>query len=223
MTRMLVAAVAGLGLIASACTTTDPATGRTDRNNTRTGVLVGALLGAAAGCATNTNSGEQCRKNALIGAGVGAVAGAGVGRYMDAQQRALEQELSGTGVGVRREGDNIRLVMPSAITFPVDGDAVDPSFFPVLNDVAGVFQEYPATFVDVAGHTDATGSDSYNQGLSERRARNVAQVLMGAGVTQERFGVFGYGETQPIATNDTEAGRASNRRVEVLLRPNVVS
>ena len=217
MKSIIATALAGLMVVA--CSTTEASTGRTSRDNTRTGALIGAIAGAAIGCATNTNSGEQCRKNALIGAGVGALAGAGVGRYMDQQQAALEQELSETGVGVKREGENIRLVMPSDITFPVNESGLQAQFLPILSDVAGVFNEYPATYVDVYGHADSDGADDYNLTLSQQRAASVAQALINNGVIDGRFVVRGFGETQPIASNDTAAGKAQNRRVEILLRP----
>lgn len=213
------AIIAAAATFTVACTTTESSTGYESRSNTRTGILAGALLGAAAGCATNTNSGEQCRKNALIGAGVGALAGGAAGAYMDRQQRELEQQLSGTGVGIRREGDNIFLVMPSDATFDVNSAQVDGAFMPVLTDVAATLNKYPKTLVDIVGHADSTGAEDYNQRLSEQRAQNVASVLTRQGVGQDRLYVAGAGETQPRATNATEAGREQNRRVEVRLVP----
>lgn len=217
MNRVLT--LAAVAVLAAACTTTDPATGRTTRNNTASGALIGAGIGAALGCMTNTNSGEQCRKNALLGAGVGALAGAGVGRYMDQQQKALEQQLSGTGVGIQREGDFIRLIMPGDVTFSTASAQLEPNFIPVLNDVAAVLVEYPKTYVDVNGHADSRGDEAYNQQLSYNRALTVANYLAGQGVLGGRFLVNGYGESMPVASNDTDAGRAKNRRVEIMLRP----
>ncbi len=214
-----IAILATAGVFATACTITDPNTGHQSRSNTRTGIIVGALLGAAAGCATNTNSGEQCRKNALIGAGVGALAGAGVGAYMDRQQRELEQQLSETGVGIRRDGDNIFLVMPADATFDVNSAQVDAAFFPVLTDVSETLNKYPKTLIDVEGHADSTGEASYNQRLSEQRATNVANFLVNQGVLAERLYVVGRGETSPIASNETVAGRERNRRVEIRIAP----
>jgi len=202
----------------TACTTVDPYTGQTVRSNTRTGAIVGALGGAALGYLSNDKS-EQGRKNALLGAGVGALAGAGVGVYMDKQQAQLRAQLANTGVSVTRQGDNIVLNMPSDVTFAVDRSDIQPQFDRVLDEVAGTLNQYPSTMVDVVGHADATGADAYNQALSERRASAVAAYLTSRNVLPARLYVAGMGERQPIASNDTEAGRAQNRRVEIVLRP----
>ncbi len=207
-------ATAGAALVLAACATTDDY-GRTTRNNTATGALIGAGAGALAGVL----AGGDDRRNAILGAGIGALAGAGIGQYMDRQQRALEEQLSGSGVGVQREGDNLRLVMPSDITFDTGSASLDPSFNAVLDDVAAVFVEYPSTYVDVAGHADSRGAEDFNQTLSYNRAMSVANFLNARGVQPERFAVQGMGETSPVASNDTETGRAANRRVEILLRP----
>ena len=204
---------------ATACTTVDPYSSTPNRNNTATGAIAGALGGAVLGYLTNTSSGEQGRKNALIGAGIGALAGAGVGQYMDRQQRALEAELSGTGVGVARQGDNLVLRMPSDVTFATNQSNLDSRFLPVLDDVARVLQEYDRSMVDVIGHTDASGGDAINQPLSERRASSVASYLMDHGVIRERLYVAGNSARTPIASNDTVEGKAQNRRVEILIRP----
>lgn len=201
------------------CSTTDPYTGEPVRSNTRTGALVGAGLGAALGYLTNTNKSEEGRTNALIGAGVGALAGAAVGQYMDRQQAELRRELAGTGVDVSRQGDNIILQMPSDVTFAVNQSNIESRFFPVLDDVSRVLNEYPATYVDVVGHASADGPADYNQDLSARRAVSVADYLISRQVLRDRLFVAGRGENQPIASNDTESGRAQNRRVEITLRP----
>ncbi|WP_269714965.1 OmpA family protein [Caulobacter sp. NIBR2454] len=206
-------------LLAGACTTTDPYSSTPRRNNTGTGAIAGALGGALLGYLTNTNSGEQGRKNALIGAGVGALAGAGIGHYMDRQQRAMEAELSGSGVGVRREGDNLILVMPSDVTFATNQSNIDGRFAPVLDDVANVLRQYDQSMVDVVGHTDSSGGDAINQPLSERRASSVASYLIERGVMRERLYVAGVSSRQPVADNSTPDGRARNRRVELLIRP----
>jgi outer membrane protein OmpA-like peptidoglycan-associated protein len=183
-------------------------------------VLAGAAGGALLGYLTNTNKGEQGRKNALIGAGIGALAGGAVGNYMDRQQADFRRSLEGSGVMIRRNGDQIVLVMPSDVTFAVDKSDVQPQFTRVLDDVARTLNAYPQTTIDVVGHADSSGPDDYNQGLSERRASAVAGYLTGPGrVLQDRVFVAGMGERQPIADNDTAAGRAQNRRVEIILRP----
>jgi outer membrane protein OmpA-like peptidoglycan-associated protein len=206
-------------LVLSACTTTDPKTGMVVRDNTKTNALIGAAIGAGLGYATNTSNSKEGRKNAIIGAGIGAIGGAAVGQYMDKQQAALREKLAGTGVTVTRNGDNLILNMPSSVTFPVNGDSIDPKFYPVLSDVAKVLADYPSTYVDVTGHTDATGSDQYNMALSERRANSTAAFLVDRSVASQRLYVAGEGKTQPIASNDTEDGRSKNRRVEIVLRP----
>jgi len=204
----------------TACTTTDPYTGQVVRNNSGTGAIAGALGGAALGYLTNTNRSEQGRKNALIGAGIGALAGAGVGNYMDRQQAELRRELAGSGVEVQRQGDNIVLQMPSDVTFGFDRSDIQPQFHEALNDVARSLNNYPQTLVDVIGHADSTGRAEYNQNLSERRALAVADYLTGrGGVLRDRLYVEGRGSSQPIADNTTDAGRAKNRRVEIVLRP----
>jgi outer membrane protein OmpA-like peptidoglycan-associated protein len=217
-TTALAACLLGAASLA-ACTTVDPYTGQTVRNNTGTGVLAGALGGAALGYLTNTNRSEQGRKNALIGAGVGALAGGAVGNYMDRQQAELRRELADTGVSVTRQGDNIVLNMPSDVTFAVDQSDIQPQFYPVLDDVAGILNSYPQTLIDVVGHADATGPDDYNQALSERRASSVAGYLVSRRVIQDRLYVAGMGERAPVASNATAEGRAQNRRVEIILRP----
>ena len=204
---------------ATACTTTDPYSSAPRRNNTATGALAGALGGAVLGYLTNTSNGEQGRKNALIGAGIGALGGAAVGQYLDRQQRALEAELSGTGVGVARQGDNLVLRMPSDVTFAVNQSSIDPRFDATLADVAGVLRQYDQSIVDVVGHTDSSGGDAINQPLSEQRAVSVANALIRNGVQRERLYVAGMSSSRPIASNDTPAGKAQNRRVEILIRP----
>ncbi|CAN5128573.1 OmpA family protein [soil metagenome] len=215
--------VAGVGVIAmlgaTACTTTDPYSSAPRRNNTATGALAGALGGAVLGYLTNTSNGEQGRRNALIGAGVGALGGAAVGSYMDRQQRAMEAQLSGTGVGVARQGDNLVLRMPSDVTFAVNQSNIEPQFDATLADVANVLRQYDQSLVDVVGHTDSSGGDAINQPLSERRAVSVADALIRNGVQRERLYVAGNSSRTPIASNGTPEGRAQNRRVEILIRP----
>jgi outer membrane protein OmpA-like peptidoglycan-associated protein len=219
-TNFIVAGVGVLALLgATACTTTDPYSSAPRRNNTATGALAGALGGAVLGYLTNTSNGEEGRKNALIGAGVGALGGAAVGQYMDRQQRALEAELSGTGVGVARQGDNLVLRMPSDVTFAVNQSNIEPRFDATLADVANVLRQYDQSMVDIIGHTDSSGGDAINQPLSERRAVSVADALIRNGVQRERLYVAGNSARTPVVSNATPEGRAQNRRVEVLIRP----
>jgi outer membrane protein OmpA-like peptidoglycan-associated protein len=163
--------------------------------------------------------GKRDRTEKILGAGIGAVAGAGVGYYMDQQEKKLRQRTAGSGIGVTREGDELVLDMPSDVTFAVNSANLDPNFRSTLDRVAATLSEYEKTYVDVLGHADSTGSDAYNQTLSEQRASTVASYLSGRGVQQARLATRGYGESQPRASNTTEEGRAQNRRVEIRLVP----
>ena len=217
--KILTLGVSAAALVAAGCTTTDPYRSNPPRNNTGTGAIVGAVAGGLLGYLTNTSDSEEGRTNALIGAGVGALAGAAVGNYMDRQQRELEQQLSGSGVGVAREGDTLILRMPSDVTFATASANIDSRFYAVLDDVAQVLNTYDQSIVDIVGHADSRGELAYNQTLSEQRASSVAGYLINRGVLRERLYVAGMGETAPIASNDTEQGRAMNRRVEIVIRP----
>ena len=182
---------------------------------TASGAAIGALGGAAAGTLFKGND----RRNALIGAGIGMLAGAAVGQYLDRQQRELEQSLAGSGAQVSRQGDQLLVNFPASITFATDSAQIRPEFYPTLNDLAGTLQRYPQSYIDVVGHTDSTGSDQYNQRLSEQRAQSVANFLRSRGIEPARIAAYGMGETQPIATNATAEGRQANRRVEVRIIP----
>jgi outer membrane protein OmpA-like peptidoglycan-associated protein len=201
-----------------ACTTVDPYTREEKTANATTGAVIGAVAGAVLGIATSKDK-KKRKERALKGAGIGAIAGGGVGYYMDVQEAKLRQRLDNTGVSVTRSGDNIILNLPGNITFEVDKTDVKPNFVDVLGSVALVLQEYKSTMIEVSGHTDSTGSNSYNQLLSQQRAQSVSNVLMGNGVDNIRIDTVGYGETRPIATNNTPAGRQQNRRVELTLLP----
>lgn len=206
--------VAVAGALLASCTT-DPYTGQPKVSNT----IGGAALGAAAGAGLGLLAGGNDRRNALIGAGIGALAGGAIGGYMDKQESELRAELQGTGVSVTREGDRIILNMPSNITFDTDQAAVKSAFYPTLNSVVLVLRKFNRTLVDVYGFTDSTGSPGHNQELSQRRAESVADYLTSQGLDPQRFAVQGYGESQPVASNATEAGRAQNRRVEIQISP----
>jgi outer membrane protein OmpA-like peptidoglycan-associated protein len=138
---------------------------------------------------------------------------------MDRQERELRARTAGTDVQVVRQGDDLILNMPAGITFAYDSSTVQPQFQRTLDQVAATLAQYDQTYIDVYGHTDSTGSDAYNQALSERRATAVADALAARGVQSARIGTRGYGKTQPIAGNDTDAGRAANRRVEIKIVP----
>ena len=189
-----------------------------DNNRTQKGAIIGAVAGAVAGLLSGDDATER-RQRALVGAGVGGLAGGAIGNYQDRQERALRERMAGTGVDVVRQGDNITLNMPDNITFGFDRSDLQPQFYPVLDRVAATLNEYNQTVVEVAGHTDSKGTDAYNQALSERRAASVGNYLMSKGLMRDRFILVGAGESRPIASNDTEAGRAQNRRVEITLVP----
>ena len=200
------------------CETLDPYTREEKTSQATKGALIGAGIGAVVGLISGDDAVER-RQRALIGAGVGALAGGAVGAYQDRQEAALRAELEGTGVSVTRIGDNITLNMPGNITFATDSSDLSPAFFDVLNSVGKVLNEFNQTVVEVAGHTDSTGSDAYNQGLSERRASSVANYLRGRGIMTDRLITVGMGESRPIADNSTAGGRQANRRVEITMVP----
>ena len=159
------------------------------------------------------------RKHAVMRAGVDAVAPESIGDYMDQQEAKLRRQLAGTDVTVTRIGETIILSMPGSATFASGSSSVDSEFFPVLESVAVVLDEFDQTYVDVIGHTDSKGSREYNQRLSEKRAQSVASYFESREVISERVMADGMGEANPIAPNDTSAGRAQNRRVEIKLKP----
>ena len=210
------AACAAALLTTTACVT-DPVTGEREFG-TRT--AIGAAAGAIAGYfAGDLIGGRRDRTERIVGAGIGAIAGGAVGNYMDRQERELRERTAGTGIDVVRQGDEIILNMPSAITFGFDSYAIEPQFQSTLNEVAQTLSAYPSTYIDIYGHTDSVGTDAYNMTLSQNRAQSVANYLSTRGVASARIATQGFGETQPIASNETEEGRAANRRVEIRIVP----
>lgn len=207
-----------VAVMAAACTT-NPYTGERRASRTVTSGAGGAAAGAAAGAILGEVIGGRPGKGAAIGAAVGAATGVGIGVYQDRQQAKLRERLAASGVSVTREGDNIYLNMPSDITFASNQSDIKPSFYETLNSVALVLKEFDATGVSVYGHADSTGPADYNQQLSERRALSVSQYLASQGVAGARLQAIGFGESNPIADNATAAGRAQNRRVEIVIDP----
>lgn len=205
-------------LTLQACKTLDAYTGEEKNSNTSSGAILGAVVGAMIGIATSDNAKER-KERALRGAGIGAIAGGSIGNYMDRQEAELREELAATGVSVTRDGDNIILNMPGNITFDTDQSFVKEQFVPVLGSVAKVLDKYESTMIEVAGHTDSTGSEAYNLNLSKDRAKSVATILANNQVDAVRMDIVGYGEMAPIASNSTAAGRAENRRVSLTLLP----
>jgi len=204
--------------LAAGCQTTDPYTGETKTTSATYGALIGAGAGAAVGMISGRDA-KQRRQRALVGAGVGALAGGAVGAYMDKQEDELRKVMRDSGVTVTRKGDDIILNMPGNITFRTDSADLNSQFYKVLDGVAQVAKKYDKTIIEVAGHTDSTGTAEYNKGLSQRRANSVADYLVTRGVIQARIMTAAGGEDHPIANNTTEQGRAANRRVEVTLSP----
>jgi outer membrane protein OmpA-like peptidoglycan-associated protein len=185
-------------------------TGEEETNRAAIGALGGAVAGALAGAATG-------KKNAvLIGAASGAAIGGGVGYYFDQQEAALRDELLDSGVQVKRIGENeLQLVMAQGIGFATGSYNLSSSIYSTLNGVAKILNEYPKSSLKISGHTDSVGSSESNMTLSERRAESVANYLIRQGVKSGRLTTFGYGERRPIASNESAAGRAANRRVEI--------
>ncbi len=216
--RKFILAITVMTVFVSGCKTLDAYT----RDEKTSSATKGALIGAAAGVVVGLISGDDAverRQHALIGAGIGALAGGSIGYYMDKQEAELRAELEGTGVSVVRDGDNITLNMPGNVTFATDSSDLSPDFFNVMNSVGKVLAEYEQTVVEVAGHTDSTGSHAYNQSLSERRATSVSAYLSGQGVIDQRLITLGMGEARPVADNSSLAGRQTNRRVEITMVP----
>ena len=205
-------------LALTSCQTTDPYTGQPKTAKATTGALIGGVLGATVGALTG-DGGTDSRQKALLGAGIGALAGGGIGGYMDKQAAELRRELEGTGVGIQRSGNNISLIMPGDITFSTGSSGISGEFYPTLTSVAKVLNKYDKTRVAVTGHTDNVGGESYNYRLSEARAGSVAGFLRTQKVAPQRLIVSGRGYDNPIASNNTAAGRQANRRVAIELAP----
>ncbi len=207
-------AVAGLSLIValSGCATDDP------NRRAKTGAAIGAIAGAVLGHQVDGDKGR------FIGAAAGAMAGAAVGNYMDKQQRELEEQLAkerrNNEIELERLKNNVLKVnLNSEVSFDFNKADIKPGFYGSLNKLAGVVAKYNNTVVHIVGHTDSSGSDSYNQQLSERRALSVKDYLAAHGVAANRIRTEGRGESEPRATNATPEGRAMNRRVEIFLKP----
>jgi outer membrane protein OmpA-like peptidoglycan-associated protein len=212
--RQGLAAVVSLAVLAGC--TTNPYTGEPELSKTAIGGMIGAASGAAIGAIADK---ENRGRGAAIGAGVGVLTGGAVGAYMDYQERKLRERLAGTGVSVKRVGDDIYLNMPGNLTFATDRAEIRSDFFGVLDSVVLVLNEYEKTLIEITGHTDSTGSDVHNQTLSEQRAQSVASYFASRQVKTARLITEGFGERFPIASNETPDGRQQNRRVELRLVP----
>jgi outer membrane protein OmpA-like peptidoglycan-associated protein len=197
----------------SGCAADDP------NKKTKTGAAIGAAAGALVGYAIDDGTG-----GVVAGAAVGALAGAGVGHYMDNQQQefeaALADEQARHELEIQQlENETLKIDIASEVSFDFDSAGLKPAFTPTLNKVADILQRYPQTVIHVVGHTDSVGSESYNQRLSENRAQSVVDFLASRGVAANRLFAIGRGELEPRATNETEAGRQLNRRVEIFVKP----
>lgn len=208
MSRIIITVLIALSI--TACTTTDPYTGE---EKVRKSVQYGAAGAVVCGLIGATRDSKSAR-NAAAGC---AAIGAGIGAYMDHQEKELREELAGTGVQVRRDGDQIQLIMPSNITFNTDEYLIRNEFYATLDSVGKILYKYEDTQLELVGHTDSTGRDEYNMTLSRQRANSVASYLENRGIAAQRLTTIGMGETQPIADNSTATGRAQNRRVELFI------
>ncbi|WP_204112876.1 OmpA family protein [Shimia biformata] len=199
-------------LTLASCADPGAVNGNGDYQNTRTGALVGAAGGAVLG--------EIFGGNAVKGAVIGAAVGGITGSVLDKQEAELRNSIDTEGVTVTNTGDRLIVTMPNDVTFATDSYVVRSELKSDLADVAASLKRYPDSVIQVLGHTDNTGDAAYNMRLSERRAEAVADVLMNNGVPFSRIQTIGRGEDQPIASNLNEAGRAQNRRVELVILPN---
>lgn len=199
------AGVLALALVLPACAS---------MNNTQKGGAIGAAAGGAVGAIAGSKLGSTA-KGAIIGAAVGGVAGAVIGSRMDKQAQELATEIE--GARVERVGEGIAVTFDSGLLFDYDSDAVKGNARSNLTALANSLKKNTGTEVLIVGHTDSQGSDSYNQGLSERRASAARSYLVSQGVASNRIRISGRGESEPIDTNDSEAGRSQNRRVEVAI------
>lgn len=216
-TRICIFLCFTLILAGCATTSTEPMT------KTQKGGLYGAAGGAAAGAILGQVIGRDTKATLIgtaIGAAVGGLGGAGVGRMMDNQERDMRDVLATSeAASVSRDGNLLAVTFKGDVTFDTNSTEVRPGLYSEIDRVAGVLTQYPDTFIRVDGHTDSVGSDAYNMDLSIRRANSVKDLLVQRGIAFSRIEVMGFGETMPVATNDTEAGRQLNRRVEIKIAP----
>lgn len=191
-------------------------------NHTQRGAAVGAASGAVIGgvLGNNVGKGDNAAVGAIVGAVVGGVAGGLIGNRMDKQAEKIENTLPGAEVIRTQEGIQVILDENSDVRFDYDSSSLTAAAQSNLDKMVGIFNEYPDTDILIVGHTDSKGSESYNQGLSERRANSVVSYLKSKGVKSSRLSAIGQGETAPRASNDTDAGRAQNRRVEFAITAN---
>jgi outer membrane protein OmpA-like peptidoglycan-associated protein len=203
--RALIALLVVGSMAASACASL---------NKKEEGAIIGVTAGAAVGGVIGNQSGSTA-KGAIIGAAVGGAAGAIIGHQMDQQAKELSQNIK--GATVERVGEGIQVTFASGLLFAFDSDSIQSAAGVNLRELASSLQKYPDSQLLIVGHTDNVGDDSYNQRLSERRANSAAAYLATQGVGRSRLATSGKGEAEPVTTNDSEAGRQKNRRVEVAI------
>jgi outer membrane protein OmpA-like peptidoglycan-associated protein len=199
------------------------ASGCAMETKTQKGAVVGTGVGAAVGAGLGAAIGRSGTA-ALIGGAAGALAGGltggAIGNYMDKQEASMRQSLANVeAANVQRNQDMLTVTFKSDVLFSVNSASLKPGSYDEMNRVAKVLNQYPQTTITIAGHTDSTGSEAYNQKLSERRAEAVKNALVGMGVNPARMTAIGYGESRPVADNSTEYGRQMNRRVEIVINP----
>jgi len=204
-------------LLASGCVTPESATNSKPGDNTTAGTVMGGLIGAIAGMEMSSDGDRN--KGAIIGAIVGAGAGNMIGRNLDRQATDLRQDLNNDQVGITNTGSELIVTMPEDILFALNSTSVRSGLRRDLRVVANNLQAYPNSRIKILGHTDNTGSASYNEALSQRRADAVVNILIDNGVQPVRLQALGRGEDDPIENNLTAEGRAQNRRVEIIIRP----
>lgn len=212
MKKFLVAGVVATTLIASGCAADDP------NKRSKIGAAIGAVVGGIAGHQADGKKGKY------VGAVVGAIAGAAVGNYMDEQHAELQKQLAEEAARnelqiIELPGDALKIGLASEVSFDVGKHDIKPSAMPTYQKIGNILQSYDKTVIHVIGHTDSSGSDEYNQALSERRASSVGNALIAQGVVNSRVRLEGRGEREPIADNSTADGRTRNRRVDIVIKP----
>lgn len=217
--KLLSSALAGSALlILSGCVTPESVANSKPGDNTTAGTIMGGLIGAIAGMEMSSKGDRK--KGAIVGAIVGAAAGNAIGQTLDEQAADLRRDLNNNQVNVTNTGSELIVTMPQDILFALDSAAVRSDLRRDLGVVAGNLQAYPNSTISIEGHTDNTGTANYNRILSQRRANAVADILVNNGVPPARLYAVGRGENEPVASNLSATGRAQNRRVEIVIRPN---
>lgn len=214
MTMKPIAALVAAALAVSACTTDSIS----QANKSQTGAIIGGAIGGLIGASSDDNKVIK----GVVGAGIGAALGGVIGNQLDKQAADLRRDIPNENIKIENTGEELRITMPQDLLFAVDSSNLRSDLQSDLYALASNLTEYPDTTVNIVGHTDDTGSDGHNFDLSERRAQSVAFTLENGGVTSHRIRSYGQGETRPIASNETDEGRAQNRRVDIVIRPNAV-